>query len=150
MGKNGVGDLTKNGERVNNLCEENNLIFGSTLFTHRNIHNLTWTSPDGRNQSKIDLIIINTKWRGSLQDVRVMRNSDVGSDHNLLVAKMTLKLRNAKIGMKTNQRLDISNMKETLIKEKFNITLWNRFSFLQDNTVLTVDNCHYGISQREN
>ena len=47
MGKNGVGELTNNGERVINLCEENNHIIGSTLFTHGNIHKLTLTLPDG-------------------------------------------------------------------------------------------------------
>ena len=103
MGKHGVGDLTNNGERVINLCEENKLIIAGTIFMHRNIHKLTWTSPDGQTQSQIDHIIINSKWRGSLQDVQVMRNADVESDHNLLVAKMALKLRNAKIGMARNQ-----------------------------------------------
>ena len=47
MGKHGVGDFTNNGERVINLCEENNLIIGSTLLAHTSTHKLTWTSPDG-------------------------------------------------------------------------------------------------------
>ena len=99
IGKHGVGDLTNNGVTVINL------------FTHRNIHTLTWTSPDGRTQSQIDHIIINSKWRGSLQDVWVMRNADIGSDHNLLVAKMTLKLIYAKIETARNQRPDISKLR---------------------------------------
>ena len=119
MGKHGVGDLTNNGEIIINLCEVNNLIIGGTIFMHRNIHKLTWTLPDGRTQSQIDHLIINSKRRGPLQDVWVMRNADVGSDHNLLVARMTLKLWNAKIGMARNQRPDISKLKDTLIKEKF-------------------------------
>ena len=68
-----------------------------------------------------------------------MRNADIGSDHNLLVAKRTLKLRNAKIGMARNQRPDISKLKDTLIKEKFSITLWNYLSILQDETATTID-----------
>ena len=48
MGKQGVGDLTNNGERFINLWEENNLIIDSTLFTHGNISLLTWTSLDRR------------------------------------------------------------------------------------------------------
>ena len=96
-------------------------------------------SPDGRTQSQIDHIIINGKWRGSLQDVQVMRNADVGSDHNVLVAMMTLKLRNVKIGMARNQRPDVSKLQDTLIKQKFSIMLRNRFSILQDETALTVD-----------
>ena len=68
-----------------------------------------------------------------------MRNADVGSDHNLLVAKMTLRLRNAKIGTARNQRQDISRLKDTLIKEKLNIMHRNCFSILQDETALTID-----------
>ena len=39
MGKHGAGDFTNNGENVINLCEENNLIVGGNLITHRNINN---------------------------------------------------------------------------------------------------------------
>ena len=84
MEKYGVGCLTNNGERVINPCEENNLIIGGILFTHRNLHILTWASPVGRTRYQIDHIITNGKWRGSLQDVLVMRTADVGSHHNLL------------------------------------------------------------------
>jgi hypothetical protein len=97
----------KNGERLIDLCEESDLVIGGTLFQHKTIHKLTWTSPDGRTKSQINHIIINGKWRRSLQDVRVMRSADVGIDHNLVMAKLTLKLRKAKIGDKRNQRFDI-------------------------------------------
>ena len=147
MRKHGVGDLTSNRKRVINLCEENNLIIGGTLFTHKNIHKLTWTSLDGRTQSQIDHIIINGKWRGSLLDVRVMRNAVVGCDHNLLVARITLKLRNSKNGMARNQRPDISRLKDTLIKEKFRITPRSRICILQDNVDLTIDDLNIAMME---
>jgi endonuclease/exonuclease/phosphatase (EEP) superfamily protein YafD len=96
MGRHGVGVITDNGERLVNFCQQNDLVIGGTLFAHKEIHKLTWTSPDGRTQNQIDHIIINGRWRHSLQDVRVMRHADIGSDHSLLVAKVTLKLRKAK------------------------------------------------------
>ena len=68
-----------------------------------------------------------------------MRNADVGSDHDMLVAKMTLKLRNKKIGKVKNQRMNISKLKDTHNKEKFNITLRNRISIPQDETAMTTD-----------
>ena len=52
---------------------------------------------------------------------------------------MTLKLRNANIVTARNQRPDISKLMDALIREKFNITLRNRFSILQDETALTID-----------
>ena len=138
MGKHGLGRMTDNGERLVNLCEENDLVIGGTLFTHKDIHKLTWTSPDGRTQSQIDHIIINGKWRHSLLDVRVMRHADVGSDHNLVTAKIRIKLRKARIGDKRKQKLDIEKLKNPRIKEEFGIELRNKFSALQDETTMSL------------
>jgi endonuclease/exonuclease/phosphatase family metal-dependent hydrolase len=140
MGRHGVGVMTDNGERLVNLCEENDLVIGGTLFAHKDIHKLTWTSPDGKTQNQIDHIIINGRWRHSLQDVRVMRNADIGSDHNLLVAKVTLKLRKARIGDNRNQRYDVAKLKDPKVKEEFRLALRNRFSVLDDETALTINN----------
>ena len=88
----------------------------------------------------IDHTIINCKWTGSLQDMWVMRNSDDGRDHKLIVAKIALNQRNAQIGMTRNKLPDISRLMDTRINEKFSITLRNRFSILQDETAVTIDN----------
>ena len=139
MGHHGEGDITDNGERLVGFCEENKLLIGGTLFAHKSIHKLTWTSPDGKTQSQIDHIIINSKWRHSLQDTRVMRGADIGSDHNLLVGKLTLKLRRAKIGDTKSQRFDVAKLKNPAVKEDFSIALRNQYSVLQDDAALTID-----------
>ena len=54
--KDGLGDMTNNGERLSNICEENYLVIGGTVFAHNDIYKLTWTLPDGRTQSEIDHI----------------------------------------------------------------------------------------------
>ena len=41
-------------------------------------------------------MIINQKWRRSLQDVRARRGADVESEHVVVVATLSLKLRQAK------------------------------------------------------
>ncbi|KAK3515953.1 hypothetical protein QTP86_004679, partial [Hemibagrus guttatus] len=147
MGRHGEGECTENGERLIDLCEENNLVIGGTLFQHKTIHKLTWTSPDGKTRSQIDHIIINGKWRRSLQDVRVMRHADAGSDHNLVVAKLTLKLRKAKIGDKRSQRFDVAKLKEPTAKKEFSISLKNRFAILQDDAALTIDSFNKALKE---
>ena len=84
MGKYGCGNINDNGERLVVLCGANNLVIGGTIFPHREIHKLTWISPNGRDKNQIDHIIINGTWRRSLQNVRVMRGADVASDHHLV------------------------------------------------------------------
>ena len=85
LGKEGFGTINNNRERLLEICQENNLVIGGSLFQHKDIHKITWKSPDGRTVSQIDHIIINQKWRRSLQDVKARRGADVGSDHTLVI-----------------------------------------------------------------
>jgi hypothetical protein len=136
MEKHGEGVCTENGGRLIDLCEENDLVISGTLFQHKIIHKRTWTSPT--HKSQIDHVIINGKWRRSLQDVRVMRSTDVGSDHKLVITKLTLKLRKAQIGDKRNQRFDVAKLKNPTTKREFSAAKKNRFAILQDNKAMTI------------
>ena len=62
MGRHGCGVRNDNGERLADFCMSNNLVIGGTIFPHKDIHKLTWKSPDGRTINQIDHIIINGKW----------------------------------------------------------------------------------------
>ena len=46
MGKEGLGVMNENGELFADFCAQNDLVIGSTVFPHKRIHKLTWTSPD--------------------------------------------------------------------------------------------------------
>ena len=95
MGKHGCGKLNENGERLINICLNNKLVIGGTIFQHRDIHKLTWKSPDGKTVNQIDHVLINERWRSSLKDVRVVRGADMFSDHFLVGARLRLKLKAA-------------------------------------------------------
>jgi len=41
-------DINNDGFRIVNFATSKNLVVKSTMFSHRNIHKLTWTSPIGR------------------------------------------------------------------------------------------------------
>ena len=96
MGRNGCGNINDNGHRLCDLCEDNNLAIGGTLFPHKEIHKMTWTSPDGKTHTQIDHIIINNKWNNSLLDVKARWGADVGSNHQLLMETLAIKLRKTK------------------------------------------------------
>ena len=85
-----VLDMLTTMERLSDICVEGRLVIGGTLFMHSDIHKTTWRSPDQRTVSQIDHVIINQKWRRSLQDVKANRGADIGSDHVLVVATVSL------------------------------------------------------------
>ena len=80
------------------------------------------TSPDGNNASQIDHVIINQKYRQSLQDIKPSHGADVGRDHVLVVAK-SLKLRKTKRGEERQRRFDTAKEKNINTGKAFQLDL---------------------------
>ena len=139
MGKHGIGTINDNEERLCHFCEENNMVIGGTLFQHRDVHKTTWTSPSGTTKSQIDHILINGKWRSSLQDVRAYRGADVASDQNLLVAVLSLKLRRTRRRQGRAHQFDSSKLKDNRIRQDFRRELKNRFQILGEEQEMNID-----------
>ncbi|XP_073695611.1 uncharacterized protein [Garra rufa] len=132
MGIHGLGVMNANGERFTELCAVNKLVIGGSIFPHKRIHKSTWVSPDSLTENQIDHICMSKKFRRSLQDVRVRRGADVGSDHHLVVASMQLKLKkNWKETTESREKYDVSRLKIPSVREEFGIQLKNRFEVLQ-------------------
>ena len=75
------------------LCKGNNLVNRGSLFQHKEIHKWTLNFPDDKKKTTtLTIIIINRRWRESLQDVWASGGADVGSDYNLVMVKLKLKL----------------------------------------------------------
>ena len=75
-------------------------------------------------------------------DVKTRRVADVGSDHNLLIGKLALKLRKAKTGEKKKERFDTTKLQNPETKQQFTIALKNSFGILQKETEMTIQFQH--------
>ena len=135
MGRHGCGVMNDNGERLVDFCMNNNCVIGGTIFPHRTIHKLTWKSPDGTTINQIDHIMINGKWRRSLQDVRVCRGADANSDHYLLTAIIKLKLRKVAKQSQHRKHLDIAKLNCPKTNREFVSELRKRSSALVNSAV---------------
>lgn len=95
IGPNGSATETDdNGEKMTMVCGTVGLSVGNTFFQHKKMHKTTWTFPDGKATNEIDYFCISSRWRSSLMDVHAYRGADVGSGHNLVLAKLRLCLKN--------------------------------------------------------
>ena len=69
IGKHGLGTRNNNEERFMELCVENDMAIGGTMFKHNDIHKQTWNSQDRVTFNLIDHVTINRRWRSSMLDV---------------------------------------------------------------------------------
>ncbi|XP_073811689.1 uncharacterized protein [Musca autumnalis] len=134
MGKHGLGHLSENGELLLEVCDNFNLVLGGTLFPHKQIHKVSWVSPDRLTENQIDHIAISKMWRGSLLDVRNKRGADVASDHHLIVADIRLKLRSVIRNNRSMRRsLDITKLKNHDTCNNFTNKLKEKVNNLSEN-----------------
>ena len=86
---------------------------------HRRTHKrrlYTWASPDGPYWNQTDYILSSQRWSSSIQSAKTRLWADCGSDHELLIAKFTLKLK--KVGKTTKPfRYDLNQIPYDYIVE---------------------------------
>ena len=141
MGKEGVGVRNNNGQLFADMCLENGLFIRGTIFQHKNIHKLTWNSPDGRSCNQIDHICINKKWKGSMRDVKAIRGAEIGSDHYLMLCKLKLKQKKA-TKEKMEPLYNSRKLKDLRVKNQFVMELNTRLQVLAYHINALCDNIH--------
>jgi hypothetical protein len=104
------------------------------MFPHRNIHQFTWTYPDGRRHNQIDHILIDRKWHSSILDVRSFRAADCDSDHYLVVAKVSERLAVSKqtIHRVHMESFNLKKLNEVESKEQYHVEISNRFAAMKN------------------
>ena len=126
MGAHSEGVINENGEMFCDFCASNGLVIGGTLFPHKKSRKVTWRSPDGITENQTDHVAINKPWRSSLQDTRVMRSADAGSDHHIVVAAIKMKLLAWKKPRSSRKKYCTYRFKDQTVREEFVIALTNR------------------------
>ena len=88
---------------------------------HHNIHQYTWTFPDGKTHNKIDHILIDRRWHLSILDVRSFRVVDCDTDHYLVVAKFRERLAASKQAAQKfdGERFNLRNLNELEVRKKY-------------------------------
>lgn len=85
--------LNSNGELLIELCTQQELRISNTFFPHKNQQKITFRNSRGQ-YSTIDYIITNRKIHPTqVIDVRTLNSANINTDHNLLIAKISIKLK---------------------------------------------------------
>ena len=121
-GTHGLGDRNEAGERMIEFCEENQLIVTNTWYKQPRRRLYTWTTPNGLHRNQIDYIMIQKRWRSMVKSAKTMPGADCGTDHELLVAIIQVKLKKTK-------KPEIENRYNLCdIPERYAVEVKNRFA----------------------
>jgi len=101
------------------FCHANDLYITNTLFM-QNMPNRCWTweSPGGAVRSQIDFILVSSYGRGSIKNSRAYPSADIGSDHQLLLANLKLKLGSNRGAYKI-QKIDTAKLRNRTMKHAY-------------------------------
>ena len=103
------------------ICHIKNVVVKIIMFPHRNIHNYTWTCPDGKTYNQIDHILIDRRWHSSILDVRSFRRADCDTNPCLVVAKVRERLAVGKQAAQKfdGQRFNLRKLNELEVRKQY-------------------------------
>ena len=85
----------------------------------------TWRSPDQTTRNQIEYIICNTRWRNSVRRATTLPGAEYGTEHNLVIAGVKIKLKPMKRA-KQATKYDVEN-----IRLEFDVEMKIRFNGFQ-------------------
>ncbi|XP_015372755.1 PREDICTED: uncharacterized protein LOC107168014 [Diuraphis noxia] len=104
------------------------------MFPHKDIYKGTWKAPNGSYVSQIDHVLINTRFKNCIHDVKTVRGADCDSDHYLVKGKLKVKLKKLVHSKGTLvDRFDVNKLKNINICELFKQQLHETMNSLSLN-----------------
>ena len=85
---------------------------------------------DGKTHNMIDYIMIANRFRSSvnLAKTRTFLGADIGSDHDLVMTSLTLRLKNLKKKRNAKVCYDLEKLRDSQILDKFQAGIGGRFA----------------------
>jgi len=120
-GKFGLGGANVRGARLLEFAEMNDFVIANTLHPHKKSRRYTWTSSDGYTRNQIDYILIQRKFKSSVvaSKTRSYPGADVGSDHNLAMMNLKIKLRRIRKQKSQRVNYNLYELQDPEIRSEF-------------------------------
>ena len=138
VGRFGTGETNDRGLRLLEFASSHKLTIANTLYPHKPSRRTTWHSPDGKTHNQIDYILTPKRFKSSINKpkTRTFPGADVGSDHDLVLLTMKLKLKkNFKAGQ-SRIKYDLDKLKDQGVLDIFQAQVGGKFAAL---TILDKD-----------
>lgn len=134
-------DITsENGLRLINFASGGGLVVKSTMFPPKDIYKGTWKAPNGRYTNQIDHVMINTRFKNRIHDIKTVRGADCVSDHYMVKGKLNVKLKKFVVRKRTSvDRYEVNKFKDKTICDLFKQRMKETMFNLHINQLDTID-----------
>lgn len=131
-GKFGLGETNDRGLRLLEFAQSHNLTVANTLHPHKKSRTVTWQSPGGLVQNQIDFILLPRRFKSSINkaQTRSFPGADIGSDHNLVLTSLKLKLKLKRDSKSPRIRFNLEKLKDPEVEAVFQAQVGGRFAAL--------------------
>lgn len=90
------------------------------MFLHKDIHQSTCKSPDGKSSNQHDHVFIQTRYRKTICVIRSHRGTDYNTDHYLVIAKLRSKRKKqAKLKPEKRTKINLELLKDKNAKKRY-------------------------------
>ena len=132
VGKFGLGETNDRGLRLLEFAQSHRLTIANTLHPHKKSRTTTWHSPNGLVHNQIDYILMPQRYKSSINKAktRTFPGADIGSDHDLVLTSLKLKLKTKRFQKSSRIRFDLEKLKDPKIAEVFQAQVGGKFAAL--------------------
>jgi len=131
---------SENGLRLIDFASGRGLVVKSTMFSRKDIYKGTWKAPNGRYTNKIDHVMINTRFKNCIHEVKTVRGADCDSDLYLVKGKLNVKLKKLVVRIGTMvERYEVNIFKDKTVCNIFKQRMNEAMSNSHINQLDTID-----------
>ena len=129
-GKFGFGTTNERGSTLLEFAKFHDLVVTNTLHPQKQSWKTTYHSPDGKTHNMIDHILINKRFQSgvNLAQTRTFTGAGIGSDHDLLMTTLRVKLKRIKKGKSPRIKFDLEKLKDPGIAAEFQAKIGGKFA----------------------
>ena len=132
VGRFSTGECNDRGLRLLEFAKSHRLTLANTLHPHKLSRTATWHSPNGKTHNQIDFILVPQRFKSSVNkpNTRTFPGADIGSDHDLVMTTLRMKLKVKRRPQNPRIRFDLEKLKDPQIAEMFKAQVGGKFAAL--------------------
>ena len=131
-GRFGTGETNDRGLQLLEFAKRHRLTLANTLHPQKLSRTTTWHSPNGKVHNQIDFILAPQRFKSSINKAktRTFPGADIGSDHDLVMTSVRLKLKTKRCPRSPRIRFDLEKLNDPNVATIFKAQVGGKFAAL--------------------